>query len=306
MSSTSIKVIRQATWIGSIANILLGIMKVGIGMMTGSQALIADGVHSFSDLITDAAILIGSKFWTAPPDKEHPYGHGRFETLTNIFIGVLLAIVAIGIGWEAIHSISTNSDNHASIGIMALIAATISIVAKELLYRWTLHKAKAIRSRALHANAWHHRSDALSSLPVVVSVVVKFFYPHVMYLDQIAACIVMVMIFKAAWEILWPAILELTDINADEALEEKIQGYAKLESHIREVHEIRSRRTGSTILIDLHLLVAPEMCVRQAHDISERFKAHIMDTIEDVIDVIIHIEPDVIEERRVPWRVDTK
>jgi divalent metal cation (Fe/Co/Zn/Cd) transporter len=127
-----------------------------------------------------------------------------------------------------------------------------------------------------------------------------------MYLDQIAACIVMVMIFKAAWEILWPAILELTDINADETLETQIQDYAKLDNDIREVHEIRSRRTGSTILIDLHLLVDPDMCVRQAHDISERFKMHIMETIDDVIDVIIHIEPDIIEERRVPWRVESK
>lgn len=305
-ANTSMSVIRQATWIGSIANVLLGCLKVGVGVMTGNQALIADGVHSFSDLITDAAILIGSKYWSAPPDKEHPYGHGRFETLTNIFIGFLLAIVAVGIGWEAIHSMSNAREAHSGVGALALVTAVISIVGKEALYRWTLLKAKQVRSRALHANAWHHRSDALSSLPVVISVTVSFFYPHILYLDQIAACIVMVMIFKASWEILWPAILELTDIEADDSLANEIQEYAKQDEDIREVHEIRSRRTGSAILIDLHLLVDPDMGVLQAHEISERFKRHLMSTMEDVMDVIIHIEPDIESERLVPWRTQTQ
>ena len=131
MSKTAVKVIQKVTWVGSIANVSLAFIKITIGKITGSQALIADGVHSFSDLVTDTAILIGSRYWTAPADKEHPYGHGRFETLTNIFIGVLLALVGIGIGWESLTSISEQS--HSQPGMLAFAAAVISIVVKEVL-----------------------------------------------------------------------------------------------------------------------------------------------------------------------------
>lgn len=174
-SAQTVQVIRKATWIGSIANIILAVVKITIGKLTNSQALIADGVHSFSDLVTDAAILIGAKFWTAPADKEHPYGHGRFETLTNIFIGILLAFVGIGIGWESLHSIS--QEQHNSPSLLAFGAAVASIVVKEILYRWTVIQAKKVNSRALFANAWHHRSDALSSLPVAIAVIANYVVP---------------------------------------------------------------------------------------------------------------------------------
>lgn len=112
MSEQPVKIIQKATWVGSIANVALAILKITVGKITGSQALVADGVHSFSDLVTDTAILIGSRYWTAPADKEHPYGHGRFETLTNIFIGVILAIVGLGIGWDSISSIGHELQQH--------------------------------------------------------------------------------------------------------------------------------------------------------------------------------------------------
>ncbi|WP_439899327.1 cation diffusion facilitator family transporter [Photobacterium kishitanii] len=176
MSKTAVKLIQKVTWVGSIANIALAFIKITVGKLTGSQALIADGVHSFSDLVTDTAIIIGSRYWTAPADTEHPYGHGRFETLTNIFIGFILAIVGIGIGWDSLHSISTQS--HSQPGILAFSAAVASIVVKEALYRWTAIQAKSINSRALYANAWHHRSDALSSLPVAIAVIAKLFFSY--------------------------------------------------------------------------------------------------------------------------------
>ncbi|WP_318438719.1 cation diffusion facilitator family transporter [Photobacterium leiognathi] len=295
MSEAAVKVIQKVTWIGSLANIALAFIKITIGKMTGSQALIADGVHSFSDLVTDTAILIGSRYWTAPADKEHPYGHGRFETLTNIFIGVLLALVGIGIGWESLTSISEQA--HSKPGMLAFAAAVVSIVVKELLYRWTAIKAKAINSRALYANAWHHRSDALSSLPVAIAVIANYFVPELHYLDQIAALIVTAMILKAAAEILWPAVLEITEAKADADIESKIQAYAAEDSDIKEVHAIRSRRTGSTILLDFHLLVDPEMSVDKAHTISENFKSHLLQELDEVVDIIIHIEPFNCKER---------
>ena len=257
--------------------------------------MVADGVHSFSDLITDTAILIGSRYWTAPADKGHPYGHGRFETFTNIFIGVLLLIVGIGIGWDSLSALGHEAT--AVPGMMAFWAAIASIVVKEVLYRWTVVQAKKINSRSLHANAWHHRTDALSSLPVAVAVVANLVFPDLHYLDQVAALIVTAMILKAAFEILWPAILELTEAQGDEGIEEKIQGYAHEVPQIKEVHAIRSRRTGSTILLDFHMLVDPDMRVEDAHTISESFKSHILAQIDELVDVVIHIEPYTCAER---------
>ncbi|HIF9260373.1 TPA: cation diffusion facilitator family transporter [Photobacterium damselae] len=294
-SAQTVQVIHKATWIGSIANIILAVVKITIGKLTNSQALIADGVHSFSDLVTDAAILIGAKFWTAPADKEHPYGHGRFETLTNIFIGILLAFVGIGIGWESLHSIS--QEQHNSPSLLAFGAAVASIIVKEILYRWTVIQAKKVNSRALFANAWHHRSDALSSLPVAIAVIANYVVPDLHYLDQIAALIVTLMILKAAIEILWPAVKELTDAEADSELEKQIQKLALEDINIKEVHAIRSRRTGSSILIDFHLLVDPEMTIEKAHTIAETFKAKLLDNLDEVVDIIIHIEPFNCAER---------
>ena len=296
MSKAAVKLIQKVTWVGSIANIALAFIKITIGKLTGSQALIADGVHSFSDLVTDTAILIGSRYWTAPADKEHPYGHGRFETLTNIFIGFILAIVGIGIGWDSLHSIC--SESHSAPGMLAFSAAVVSIVVKEALYRWTAIQAKTINSRALYANAWHHRSDALSSLPVAIAVIANYFFPTFHYLDQIAALIVTAMILKASFEILWPAILELTEAKADSDIEKQIKAYAAEDKNIKEVHAIRSRRTGSTILLDFHLLVDPEMSVEHAHNITENFKTHLLDELDEVVDIIIHIEPYNCQERK--------
>ncbi|MEZ8093852.1 cation diffusion facilitator family transporter [Photobacterium swingsii] len=295
MSEQPVKIIQKATWVGSIANVALAILKITVGKITGSQALVADGVHSFSDLVTDTAILIGSRYWTAPADKEHPYGHGRFETLTNIFIGVILAIVGLGIGWDSISSIGHEPTT--TPGMLAFGAAIASILVKEVLYRWTIIQAKKINSRALHANAWHHRSDALSSLPVAIAVIANYVLPDLHYLDQVAALLVTAMILKAAFEILWPAIWELTEAEADSELEQKIQRYAAGDKDIGEVHAIRSRRTGSNILLDFHLLVDPEMSVDNAHTIAENFKSHILKEIDEVVDVIIHIEPYNCAER---------
>lgn len=295
MAETPVKIIHRVTWVGSIVNVVLAVLKITVGKLTGSQALIADGVHSFSDLVTDSAILIGSRYWTAPADKEHPYGHGRFETLTNIFIGVILALVGIGIGWDSLSALG--HEKTASPGMLALAAATASIVIKEVLYRWTVVQAKRINSRSLYANAWHHRSDALSSLPVAIAVIVNYISPGLHYLDQVAALIVTAMILKAAIEILWPAILELTDAEADSHIDAKIQRYALEDPLIKEVHAIRNRRTGSSILLDFHLLVDPAMSVEKAHSVSEKFKSRILDQIDEVVDVIIHIEPYNCAER---------
>ncbi|QUJ70039.1 cation transporter (plasmid) [Photobacterium sp. GJ3] len=289
------EVIRSVTLAGAALNIILAVLKIMIGKLAGSQALVADGVHSFSDLITDAAILLGSKYWTAPADSSHPYGHGKFETLTNVLIGVMLGLVGLGIAWDAIETLSETAPPPP--GMMAFYAAIASIVSKELLYRWTLVKARQVQSGALKANAWHHRSDALSSIPVAVAVIANAIFPSLKYLDQIAALLVTGMILKAAYEILWPALQELTDARGSEVVEQHLKRMAEADKEICEIHAIRSRMTGGSILLDFHLLVEPTLSIEAAHTISERFKSQVMTEMDDVIDVVIHIEPFNCEER---------
>ncbi|NAW65549.1 cation diffusion facilitator family transporter [Photobacterium halotolerans] len=297
------KAIRTVTLVGAVLNVFLAVLKIGIGKVAGSQALVADGVHSLSDLMTDTAIMVGSRYWTAPADSSHPYGHGKFETLTNAFIGLMLALVGIGIGWDAIETLSETPPP--APGMLAFYAAVASIVIKELLFRWTMHKAKHIHSGALRANAWHHRSDALSSVPVAVAVIANAIFPSLKYLDQIAALLVTGMILKAAYDILWPAFKELTDARGSAEVEKRLVLMAEEDKDIREIHAIRSRQTGGSLLLDCHILVDPEMSIENAHTVSERFKQNIITQMDNVIDVVIHIEPYTCEERLVnPCSVD--
>lgn len=292
-----LKIIRQATYVGAVCNIFLACIKIFVGTIAKSNALVADGIHSFSDLITDLAIILGSKIWTAPADRNHPYGHGRFETLTNIFIGTLLFCVAIGMGWKAFSSLIDGEVS--SPGMLAFWVAVLSILIKEILYRWTVVQAKKVHSKALYANAWHHRSDALSSLPVAIAVIVNYFYPELTIVDPIATLIVSAMIIKAAYSIVMPSFQELTEtaMNTD-VIEKEICTYATAQSNIKEVHNIRVRRMGHDLFIDFHLLVEPNYTIVQAHDIAKKTKSYLMEHNKNIFDILIHLEPDNEEERK--------
>lgn len=291
MTTCKKTIIQNITWWGVIVNSFLAVLKIVGGKLTGSAVLIADGVHSITDLLTDGMVLFASKCWNAPPDKEHPYGHGRFETLTSMFISVLLFLTAIGIVWDALRDINKSVISEDGLGVIVLVIAFIAILCKELLYHEMLKRANKINSRALAANALHHRSDALSSVLVVIAVIVHFIVPDLKYVDSIAAIIIAIMILKACFDIFWPAFLELSETQADEQIADMITLYAKNDPEIQEVHDIRSRRIGSAILLDLHLLVDPLMSVDKAHAISENFKSLILNDMDEVTDVIIHIEP---------------
>ncbi len=284
-----IKETKKITYIGAIINLLLAFFKIIFGYLAHSQALIADGVHSFSDLLTDAAIIIGAKYWSAAPDKDHPYGHGRIETIINILIGLLLLSVGLGIGWNALKSIGVAHD--VPPGWSAFAIALASIILKEFIFRWTEKVGKKLNSRAIIANAWHHRSDALSSVPVAASVIGAKLFPQLQYLDHIAAFLVTAMIIKAAFEIVWPSISEITEAIPDKEIEIRIKKYQQSFQDIREIHRIRSRRIGSSILVDLHMLVDPKMNVESAHIIAEEFSSLLKDKEKDFNDIIIHIEP---------------
>ena len=285
----NLAIVRKVTWVGALLNVLLSAVKISVGFLAMSQSLIADGFHSLSDLITDGAVIIGSRFWGVEQDEKHPYGHQRLETMVSLVIALFLAVVACGIAWEAI---STMQERHtASPGMLAFYVAIISIVTKEALYRWTVKIGKRIGSMALLSNAWHHRSDALSSIPVAIAVAGSYFFPGLTYLDHIAAIIVSVMLLKAAFSIAAPCISQIMDVQGDRHLAEILKNLEENEPRIDEFHKIRSRMSGSSIFVDLHMLVNPEMSVADSHALTKTVEKILKDHNKNIVDVTIHVEP---------------
>jgi cation diffusion facilitator family transporter len=274
-----------------VINLLLATLKITAGLFAQSQALVADGLHSFSDLTTDIAILVGAGYWSEPADASHPYGHGRLETLVNIVIGAILAVTGIGIGWRAVASMLSASTVETHPSWIVFCVAIIAVFSKESLYRWTLGAGKKYRSRALESNAWHHRSDALSSIPVAIAVLCGFLFPAFHYFDNIAALIVATMIAKVSWDIFIPSLKELLETNDDFKLIDRIKFLASEDDCIGEIHAVRARRVGKAILVDFHMLVDPGMSVKQAHGIAEKFKTRLLESEPDLTDAVIHIEP---------------
>jgi len=282
-------IIIKVTWAGMGINVILSLLKLSAGIVGHSQALIADAVHSLSDITTDIAVLFGVKYWSAPPDKDHPYGHGKIETFITFFIGIILAAAALGIGYEAL---ATMKDSHdVRPGVFAFLGALVSIVLKEAAYRWTAAAARKVNSSALMANAWHHRTDALSSIPVAIAVMVAIIFPEWSFLDHVGAFAVSLFILHAAYKILKPAFLDLTDAGVSYEIYDKFKHQCSEVSGVRTVHAIRSRRSGSGILVDLHVLVDPDISVKAGHDIAENVKKHLISNNPDIIDVVVHVEP---------------
>ena len=283
------KEIKKVTVVGIIVNIFLSLSKLIIGYFGNSQALIADGVHSFSDLATDLSIIFGVKYWLAPADKEHQYGHRKLELLVTIFISIMLACVGIGIFTEAILALKNNSMKIPS--FIAFICALLSIISKEWLYRYTVKKANLLKSPAVKANAWHHRSDAISSLPVAVVIIVASAFPKLIWLDAIGAVIVSIFIIYPSYKIFKKAILNILDESVDSETLSKIEQITLQTKDVKEVHDIRTRKAGETFFVDMHILVDGHISVREGHDISEAVKTNLMKSNEDILDVLIHLEP---------------
>ena len=281
--------VRKVTWAGFAVNLLLSGLKFGAGYFGRSQALVADAIHSLTDTTTDLAVIAGSHYWSRPPDECHPYGHRRLETLVTVFIGLMLAAAGAGIGWHAVSSLSAKPG--APPGWVALGAALASIATKEILYRWTAAAGKKIKSPALAANAWHHRTDAISSVPVLIAVGGALAYPSWSFLDLIGAAVVSVFILHAALKIIWPAISELVDAGAPGEIKQHIAKIAIQASGVQEAHGIRTRYISSSILADLHIVVKGSLSVRDGHNIAEDVRSRIIAGIPEVIDVVIHVDP---------------
>ena len=284
-----IRLTKRITWIGLGTNLFLSILKFIVGFLGNSQAVIADAIHSLSDMTTDVAVLFGVKFWSAPADDNHPYGHERIETVVTIVIGIILALVAWEIGFNAISTVRDVDLEQP--GKIALIGSIVSIILKEILYRWTASIGKRIKSPALMANAWHHRSDALSSIPVLLAVGASLINPVWAFVDRIGAFIVSLFILKVARDIIKPALFELTDRGASQKDRDEIRQIVMKIKGIQSVHKIRTRKLGYSFFVDLHVLVDGEMTVRQGHEISEIVQRELIDNGPDIVDVVVHIEP---------------
>ena len=274
---------------GMVVNLFLGLMKIFTGVYGKSYAAVADGVHSLSDMVTDIAILIGVRFWTAPADEDHPYGHGKIETIITFFIGTVLAVAGAGIGYNAVSGIRDEYIERP--GPIAFSGIILTIVLKEILYRRTIKIGKEINSRSLTANAWHHRSDAFSSLLALLSVSVAYFFPGMEFIDRIGGVLVSVMIIKVSYGITISAFKELSDAGACQKDIEIIKSIASEVNGVKEVHGIRSRQYNSNIYIDLHILVDDSISVRDGHDIAECVRNELMNKGPSVADALVHIEP---------------
>ncbi len=291
--------IRQVTYLGIIANIILAIVKAVVGLMAGSMALIADSIHSISDMVTDVALLLGVHFGSKEPDLKHPYGHGRIETFSEAFIAVALVVIGGVLIQRASIAIARSNPAqtaHGDIGWIVCWVAVVSIVVKEMLYLVTRKVAVETNSSALYANAWHHRSDALSSIAVVIGFIsLKFGYDHG---DEVATIVVGLLIVLVGIKILVGCFEEFAERSADSATVGQIEGIIASENRIRQWHRLRTRKVGREIFIDLHILVDPQLDITAAHEIAESLEEAMHARLTRPVNITVHVEPDRPELRK--------
>ena len=275
--------------VGGVVNVLLTGAKLVGGYLANSQALIADGVHSLSDLIADGLVWFASHHASQAPDEDHPYGHGRYETVATLSFGAILIAVAIGIAWSAGERLF-NPEELLVPTSLALYLAGASVVLKEWLYWYTLHYAKQVRSDMLRAHAWHHRSDAISS--VVVFLGVGGAMMGLNYLDAIAAVLVAYMIAKVGWDMGYDAMHELADRGLDAERLAHIKSTIASVGGVRDVHMLRTRKHGGHASADVHLLVDPTISVSEGHAIAILVEQRLKREIDEITDVTVHIDPE--------------
>jgi len=279
----------KVTLVSVFVNIVLSFVKIVVGYLGHSQSLVADGIHSLSDLFSDALILVAAKHSHREADTNHPYGHGRFETIVTVGLGLLLIVVAGGIAVDAIRRI-LEPDFLMHPGIGALVIAGISIVVKEMLYHYTLKVGIRFNSAMLKANAWHHRSDAISSIIVLVGVAGTML--GFQYLDAVAAIGVSLMIIKIGWDLSVQSVRELVDTALEPETVGSINDTIRKVDGVRALHSLRTRRMGGEALVDVHVLVNPKLSVSEGHYIGEKVREEVVKQIDDVTDVMVHIDPE--------------
>jgi cation diffusion facilitator family transporter len=287
--------VSRVGWVGLLSNLVLAAAKATAGILGHSQAVLADALHSLTDSVTDIAVILGVKFWTAPADEDHPHGHGRIETLVTVVIGLVVGTVAIGIGVEAIRGLR-NPPEAPPTGI-AFGVALVSIGIKEALYRWTVRVGREVRSPALVANAWHHRSDAISSIPAAAAVAVAMIDPEWAVVDRVGAVVVCLLILQASWRILRPAVDQLIDAGAPASDRQRIEELALQVDGVEAAHAVRTRYVGSDLAVDMHIEVDGGLSVGEGHAIAVAVRRKLVEEGPNVTDALIQIEPHRLPSR---------
>lgn len=280
---------RKVTWIGVVANALLIVVKFAAGILGHSQALIADAVHSVSDFFTDAVVLLGLRYGRKPPDADHHFGHARIETMASAVVGISLISVAFFLGYRSIMNVYMHADNYPT--YLALAGAVLSIAIKEALYQYTVIVGKKIRSQAVIANAWHHRSDAFSSVAVLIGVGGALINPKWHMLDAYAALVVSFFIAKVGMEVLWGALREMTDTAPGKKFQDSIVNCISGVSGILSVHDLKVRSMGGTYFIQVHIVVDKNMSVEKSHRIVNEARVCIYEEFDRIGEIIVHVDP---------------
>jgi len=279
----------RSTWVSVVVNILLTSVQIVAGIFAHSQSLIADGLHSLSDLVCDFLVLVASYHSKDPADEGHPYGHGRVETAASFALGAILTVTGVGIMAAAALKLQ-NIENLPPVAPLALWIAGLALVAKESLFRYMLHIGEKLRSPMLIANAWHARSDAASSLVVAIGIGGNLL--GFLYADSVAAIIVGFMIVRMGVVFAWDAFQEL--IDAGLSIEE-VNGIRQTlvdTPGVESLHELRTRRMAQRGLVDAHILVNPRISVSEGHSIAERARTRVLQNHPEITDVLVHVDPE--------------
>jgi cation diffusion facilitator family transporter len=291
--------IRRVTITGMWVNITLVFFKMVVGILVGSLSLVADGVHSLSDFATDIALLVGVYFGSKKPDEKHPFGHGRLETFAGAFVAAVLIVVGAGLIYQGAKGIvQTHPDGKENVHISTWVIwiALLSVVSKEYLYQITRTIAARTHSSATYANAWHHRSDAFSSVAVVIgAVAMKLGYPHG---DQLGAIAVGLMIIMVGAKIVADCLSELAEGAVDSKTLEQIQMIINGQQGVHQWHQLRTRSVGREVFLDVHILVDPQLNITKAHEIAESLETSLIEQLSRPVNVMVHVEPDLPQLRK--------
>lgn len=289
-----LKEIRRITLWGALANIVLTILKVVAGVLGRSAAMVADGIHSLSDLLSDLVVLVFAQISSKGKDRDHSFGHGKFETLATLIVCIILVVVAVQLMAAGIGSISEVLKGKAlpKPGYIALWAAVASIVLKELLYQATVRVGRRVNSPVVIANAWHHRSDALSSVGALAGIGGAIVLGEKWtVLDPLASCGISIAIIVVAVKMALPSLEELLEASLPEYIENDILSAASSVKGVVDIHELKTRRNGVSFIIDAHVVVDPDMTVVQAHDIATEVEKTLRGMYGPETQISIHIEP---------------
>jgi len=285
---------RSVTLVGALVNAILILLKFFGGIFGRSQALIADAVHSISDLITDAVVLLGLRVGRKAPDEQHPFGHARIETLASAIVGLALIATALYLGIKAAWNIYRHTEYHPT--SLALVGAGVSVVLKEALYHYTVRTGLRIKSQLVVANAWHHRSDALSSVAVFLGVAGTLINPSWHILDSFAALLVSFFIVKVGLEVLGKSLREFTDTAPEPEILDKISHCTLTVEGVLDMHDLRVRTSGGLYQMETHIVVDGQLTVAEGHRIAKAVEKCLAEEVEDLDRVIVHVDP-VIEDK---------